>query len=396
MHLAIVSPFPPTTTGIGQYGYHITRKLAQLGVFSRITVLAGSHMNGERPNHLGMTEIEYCWQPDNLNARESIRTSIKRLNPDLVWFNLGASVFGKSPWTNISGSLSPLAIQKMGFPTVVTLHELIELTDLRALNAPGGLFAKWGARLITDIITNTDVVCLTMQKYMNWFVQKRPNIECMHIPLGAFDAPDLMPEADSDELLLFTTLAPFKGLEILLESFNLLKDRFPKLKLTIAGAEHIRFPNYAKSLKSEIDNIEDIQWLGEIPEENLMELFRKAKIIVLPYLASTGSSSVLLRAATWGRAVIASDIKDMRDLAQESNFEIEFFNKGNVASLVKTIELLLSSPERRMDQVQKNFLAIQKIRIETTCERYLKAFNRALEKRKSLARINSPYFNVQT
>ena len=64
MHLAIVSPFPPAITGIGQYGYHVTRAIENTGAFSRITVLAGA--NGDQnnhPTHLGNTEIEYCWQP---------------------------------------------------------------------------------------------------------------------------------------------------------------------------------------------------------------------------------------------------------------------------------------------------------------------------------------------
>ena len=147
MHLAIVSPFPPAITGIGQYGYHVTRALAKSGAFTRVTVLAGSYINGSTPNHLGHTEIEYCWQPGQWQARTAILSRVKRLNPDLVWFNLGASIFGKSPWANISGLLTPMFARQMGFPTVVTLHELVELTDLRALDAPGGALAPLGARL---------------------------------------------------------------------------------------------------------------------------------------------------------------------------------------------------------------------------------------------------------
>src|SRR4030095_10900661 len=153
MHLTIVSPFPPTITGIGQYGYHVTRSLAKSGSFSRVTVLAGSKINAEHPNHLGITKLEYCWEPGQLNARQAILSRVKRLNPDLVWFNLGASVFGKTAWMNISGLLIPLLIQRMGLPTVLTLHELAELSDLRALDAPGGPFAPIGARLLTDIAT---------------------------------------------------------------------------------------------------------------------------------------------------------------------------------------------------------------------------------------------------
>src|SRR5512143_2987212 len=109
MHLGIVSPFPPSLSGIGQYGYHVTRALAAFRCFERITVLAGSGAAGERPNHLGPTEIDYCWRQEDLRARGIILSRLKELKPDLVWFNMGASSFGKSPLVNLSGVLTPWA-----------------------------------------------------------------------------------------------------------------------------------------------------------------------------------------------------------------------------------------------------------------------------------------------
>jgi hypothetical protein len=184
MHLAIVTPFPPAITGIGQYGYHVTRTLATSGAFQRVTVLAGSQVDGITPNHLGSTEIEYCWQPGSLNARPSILSRVRQLKPDLVWFNLGASVFGKSPLSNVSGSMTPMYTRHMGFPTVVTLHELVEFADLRALNAPGGPFAPLGARFLTNIATNADIICLTMLRYKELLSSRR--LECAYIPIAGY------------------------------------------------------------------------------------------------------------------------------------------------------------------------------------------------------------------
>src|SRR5512142_3001895 len=271
MHLAIVTPFPPAITGIGQYGYHVTRALSKSGAFARVTVLAGSPLNGEIPNHLGSTEIEYCWQPGSLNARSAILSRVKRLNPDLIWFNLGASVFGRNPWHNVSGSLTPMIAKQMGFPTVVTLHELVEFADLRALNAPGGPFASWGARLLTKIATHADMICLTMQSYKEMLSTRQ--LDCIHIPIGAYHEPELLEESDSQELLFFTTLAPFKGLELLIEAFCRLKKNYPCLKLNIAGTEHNRFPNYARELRSRFYGVAGIRWLGQVQEDQVIDLF---------------------------------------------------------------------------------------------------------------------------
>jgi glycosyltransferase involved in cell wall biosynthesis len=394
MHLTIVSPFPPTITGIGQYGYHVTRALARSGMFSRITVLAGSLNQGVTPNHLGLTEVEYCWGPGLLNAPQAILSRVRRLSPDLVWFNLGASVFGKSPWLNVSGLLTPMLTQRMGYPTVVTLHELIELADLRALDAPGGAFAPLGARLLTRIATQADVTCMTMRNYADLLAARQ--IDSAHIPIGAYHEPHLLDESDSQELLFFTTLAPFKGLELLLDAFLILRAEYPRLQLTIAGSEHARFPNYSHELRKHFNGTHGIHWLGQVPEDNVMDLFERAQIVVLPYTASTGSSSVLYQAATWGRPVVASDLKEIQELIHESNLLVEFFKSGDVDSLCNSIRALLNSPEKRHAQTKHNFNSIQHARPEATCRKYIEVFNYALEKHGSANRIQIPSGKMET
>jgi glycosyltransferase involved in cell wall biosynthesis len=384
MHLAIVSPFPPSITGIGQYGYHVARSLANSGLFSQLTILAGSGNDGQRPNHLGPTEIDYCWQPNSWNARQMILSRLKRLKPDLIWFNLGASIFGKSPLSNLSGLLTPMSAVRM-FPTVVTLHEVIELADLRALNAPGGSLAPLGARLLTSIATRADVVCLTMQHYVDWLSIR--GIECVHVPIGAYHEPELLQESDSCELLFFTTLAPYKGLELLIDGFTRLRAEYRNLQLTIAGTSHTRFPNYAHDLKRCFNETQGIHWLGQVSEDQVKDLFRRSQIVILPYAASTGSSSVLYQAATWGRAIVASDLSEIRKMTLENNLDVEFFESNRVEKLCDSIRLLLNSAALRRAQTQHNFKSIQHLRPKATCYRYIKVFNRALEKRQSTKRI---------
>ncbi len=385
MHLAIVTPFPPVITGVGQYGYHITCELARSGQFSRITVLAGSQVLEANPDYPSQTEVEYCWIPGQLDSRWRILSRVKKLKPDLIWLNLGASIFGKSPWLNISGLLTPTFIRNLGYPTVVTLHELVELADLRTLNAPGGPFAGWGAHILTNIASDADVVCLTMKHYADWLSDRR--VECMYLPIGAYHQPELLREPVADELLFFTTLAPYKGLDLLLQAFQEMRAEYPGIRLTIAGTEHPRFPEYAQTLKERCMHTEGIHWLGPVQEDDVKDLFQRAKIVVLPYTASTGASSVVYQAATWGRAIAGSDLNEIQMLTKENGLRVEFFKTGNVQSLRVAIRNLLDLPLRRLDQVENNFRAIQNMSLDTTCRRYLQAFNRALEKRNSPKRI---------
>jgi glycosyltransferase involved in cell wall biosynthesis len=271
------------------------------------------------------------------------------------------------------------------FPTVATLHELVELADLRTLNAPGGALAPLGARLLTRIATQADVICLTMEHYAEWLGAR--GVDCAHIPIGAYHEPELLGETESSELLFFTTLAPYKGLELLIEAFRRLRGEIPQLRLTIAGTTHTRFPNYANELRERFGEAHGIRWMGQVSEDDVKNLFRRSQIVVLPYAASTGSSSVLYQAATWGRSVIASDLSEIRKLTSENNLQVQFFENNNLESLCASLRLLIHSPALRRAQSQHNFKSIQHLRPKATCHRYIQVFNRALEKRQSTKRI---------
>jgi glycosyltransferase involved in cell wall biosynthesis len=387
MHLAIVSPYPPNITGIGQYGYHVSRLLAHSGIFARITVLTGATQGKTALEVPPPLQIRPAWQPESINTGWEIFRQLKALQPDVVWFNLGASVFGRSPIANLSGFFGPLCARRMDIPTVVTLHELVELADLQTLNAPGGPLAAHGARLLTRIGLQADVVCLTMRHYTDWLAIRQPNLPCVHIPIGAYYQPELLPASDEQELLFFTTLAPFKGLGVLLEAFCALQPHYPDLHLTIAGAEHARFPGYARRLRKQYDRLPGIRWLGQVPEEQVRGLFQRAQIVTLPYNASTGSSSILYQAATWGRPVVASDLPETRTIVAESGLDVTFFERGNPASLAEALRAQLDSPNLRRQQMEHNFAAIQRYRPEDTCRAYLQAFNLALAARRSPKRI---------
>ncbi len=392
MKLAIVSPFPPNITGIGQYGYYVSRLLVKSGLFEQINVVTGgSEEYQSQAGHPGI-DVSRVWKPESLTTSLKIASELQRLQPDLVWFNLGASIFGRSPMANLSGFFSPLLARGLGFPTVVTFHELIERADLRALKSPGGWLAPFGARLITQLALQADVVCLTTQGYVDWMAQKYTGKRFMHIPIGAYHTPECLPTPTKPgrEILFFTTLAPFKGLELLLDAFSILKDSCPDLRLTIAGADNVRFPRYSAQLKQRTANIPGIRWLGQVPEGQVRDLYQQADIVCIPYTASTGSSSVLYQAATWGRPVVASNLAETLSIARENKLEVRFFQNGSTSSLTQQLKTLLDAPELIASQVAHNLAAVQRIRPEDICEAYVSAFNLALELHSSPQRLSIP------
>jgi glycosyltransferase involved in cell wall biosynthesis len=387
MHLVIVTPFPPTITGIGQYGYRISSALARSGAFDRITLLTEkSSQAGPAATWDGIT-VKRIWRRNSVTVGWNITTHLLQLRPDVVWYNIGASVFGRTPAANLSGLLSPLLTHSLGLPSVATLHELVEQADLSALRAPGGPLAGWGARLFTFLATRTDVACVTLRGYADRLAARFPNLPIAHIPLGPYEPPELLPESGSQELLIFATFTPYKGLELALDAFCELHARYPSLHLTVAGAEHPRFPGYVDSVRRTVGHHPAIRWLGCVPEPALRDVFEQASIVVLPYTAATGSSSVLHRAVAWGRPVLLSDLPEMQTVIEEENLRAEFFHSGDRNSLIASVERLLTDPLRQTAQAHHNLKVAARTTLEDTGRAYLRAFELARAAHQTEARV---------
>lgn len=350
----------------------------------------------ERPNGKAPPEtldglrVERVWKAGTLDAGWQIVSRLRELAPDLVWYNLGTSMFGPSPLANMAGLLSPALGRRIGLPSVVTLHELLERSDLRTLSAPGGPLAGWGARLVTSAATQADVVCLTLRLNLEWLRLRRPDLRLAHIPIGIYDTPRRLREELPQELLAFTTFAPFKGLDLLLEGYRDLLRQRPGLRLTIAGAAHNRFPGYVDELRALMADLSGARCLVNVPEAELAGLFERAWLVVLPYAATTGASSVIYRAAAWGRAVAASALPELTAQSEESGLRVAFFPPGDTESMGQVIGGLLDDPEARAGMAEHNLRVVAQTGMESTLRAYLETFDIALRSRNGPSPVSPP------
>lgn len=381
MHLAIVTPFPPTITGVSHYAQHLVRAIAETGEFKRITILT------ERPPGKPATEqeatyrIERIWLRNGPGVTWHIVRRLISLKPDVIWFNLSGGAFGTSLLSNATGLLCPTLVRPYGIPTLVTLHEFPSQVNLEALGAPGGPIRDWIADRLTSAATRADVVCVTLQSQATWLATHQTRSRVLHIPHGTFAPPRILPPIDGKELLGFSLGAPYKGLDVMLDAFAELQTDIPDLRLTIAGADHPRYPGFYESARQRFATHPSIRWLGFVPEDLIPDLFARATIVVLPWRATTGSSSVLYRAVTWGRPIVASDLPELRAAADEEGFRVNFFPNGQPTALATTIRQLLRDPASQVADADHNAAIAHRLTLTTTRDAYLQALRIAMMSR---------------
>lgn len=384
MKLCIVTPYPPEISGLGQYGAHVAAGLSRLDEFDEVVVLASSPRLGRSRSGAanpsdGKLAVRRTWARDDPAAVGAILAALRRERPHVVWFNLGLTAFGRSRWANFLGLTAPRLSKALGLPTVVTLHEIFEATMLREIGAVNGRLSHWGGRAATRLLLQADTLCLTLRRYVREIASRYGADNLAHVPHGTFDEPAYLPLPNpTRELLFFATFAPYKGLPLILNVFRWLRARDPDLRLTMAGADHLRFPGYVQSLRRSVGEMLGVQWRVDVDEAEVRELFRRASLVALPYQASTGASSVIHRAATWSRPVIVSDLPDSRTVAEEEDLWLEFAPSGDGEAWRERIAALLADRPRREAMALHNLRRMRTMTLTHTCRRYASIFESAL------------------
>jgi glycosyltransferase involved in cell wall biosynthesis len=121
---------------------------------------------------------------------------------------------------------------------------------------------------------------------------------------------------DERTLLFFGQIAPYKGLEYLVDALALLARRGERIRLLIGGKIKRGNADYWEKIQKAIE-VHDIghlvvQRIQFIPDEEVEPYFKAADAVVIPYL-SVFQSGVPFLAFSFGVPVIATDVGSLRD-----------------------------------------------------------------------------------
>ncbi len=376
MKICLVTAFPPSREALNEYGFHIARELQQNPEIE-LTVLADDFAPAQ-PELDGFNVIR-CWAFNSLHNPRRLLRVIRDINPDLVWFNVGFASFGGTPLPAFTGIAIPALTRLQGFHTHVTLHQLMETVDLKDAGVRFPIFYRVGGFLATQLLLLANSVSVMLPAYRKILREKYNRGSVFVRRHGIFSArpeyPDFSRRGNPEHrILAFGKWGTYKRLESVIEAFCIVVQRLPDVQLIIAGTDHPKAPGYLKAIAEQCTDQPNIKIIGYVAEEKIPELFQTSSMAVMPYTSSAGSSGIAHLACAYGVPIVASDIPDFHQLADEEGLAIDFVPPGNTQALADHMFTLLESPERQMEMGLQNVSAALRMSMPEIMRQYLRGF----------------------
>ncbi len=171
-------------------------------------------------------------------------------------------------------------------------------------------------------------------------------------------------------ILYFGHHGPYKDPKLLFDAIRILS-RKRDIQLIVAGRSHPNYPNFLEEHKREND-LPNVHFTGFVPNDLIPFLFRKTDLLVLPYHTCTGTSGVAHLAASYGVPIVATDLPELRELANEG-CGIALCSHDPV-SLAEKIEYILGNPEAAFEFSERSLKFAQDRTWDKIARRFEKCY----------------------
>lgn len=393
MKICLVAAFPPSRRQLHEYSFYIARELQRQDDVE-LTILADelndydfstdgegrASVTSEHQELPGFNVIR-CWKFGSLATPVRLLSTIRRLNPDVVWFNLVFSSFGDpaNPLAAFAGLSVPVLTRTAGFYTHITLHHVIEHLDFASAGVRRERLFRIGTDVATRALLRAHSVSVLLSNYRRTLMAKYAARNILLGTHGIFTAiptpPDLSKRNNPDQrILAFGHWGTYKRLETLMEAFPAVLKRFPQARLIVAGGNHPAATGYWESVRAAQPRGLPIEFRGYIPQRKVPELFRTSSLMVMPYGSSTGSSGPAHQACEYGVPIVCANISDFRCMAEDDDMAIEFYEPGNAEDMADKITNVLGSADLQRQMSEHNYQAGVQMTMGTVVRNYLRWF----------------------
>jgi glycosyltransferase involved in cell wall biosynthesis len=393
MKICLVATFPPSGRQLNEYAFHIARELQRHPGVS-LTILAdeltdyefatdenGNPLSARQQSELPGFNVIRCWKFGSVANPVRLLNTIRRLKPDVVWFNLVFSSFAtpENPFAAFAGLSVPALTRASGYYTHITLHHIIEHVDFSTAGVRLERMFRLGTDVATRALLKAHSVSVLLSGYRRTLISK---YSAQNVLLGTHGTlasipspPDFTKRGNPDlRILAIGHWGTYKRLETLMQAFPAVLKKVPNARLIIAGANHHTKAGYWESIREAQPAGLPIEFHGYVPEEAIPELYQTTSVLVMPYDSATGSSGPAHQACEYGVPIVCADIDDFRGMAEDEDMAISFYKRGDATDLADRLVAILSTPDLQRQMAEHNYAAGVQMTMASVVRNYLRWF----------------------
>lgn len=400
MKICLVATFPPSGRQLNEYAFHIARELKRHEDIE-LTILADELTEydfatdadskpikiQDQPELEGFNVIR-CWKFGSIGTPARLINTIRKLKPDVVWYNLVFSSFAtpKNPLAAFAGLSAPALSRAAGYYTHITLHHIIEHVDFAAAGVRREKLFRLGSDLATRALLRAHSVSVLLPGYQRTLAAKYAASNVLRGTHGTFAAaptpPNFAKRGNPDKrILAIGHWGTYKRLETLMQAFPRVLEKVPEARLVVAGANHHTKAGYWESIRAAQPAHLPIEFRGYVAEDAIPDLFQSTSVLVLPYDSATGSSGPAHQACEFGVPIVCADIPDFRLMAADEDMAIRFYDVGDPSALAEQLIEILQSPSLEHQMAEQNFAAGVEMTMGSVVGNYLRWFRLNQRKR---------------
>ena len=254
-------------------------------------------------------------------------------------------------------------------------NQALTIHDLGPLEHPEWfqpIFSMW-YRLFLPILARQVRRVFTPSEYVRQKVVKRFGIQAVTVTPNGVDRSVFYPDAKQKEfdlpqryILFVGSLEPRKNLDLLMHTWNDIKDDFKTTWLMVVGVGGNVFKTVNFS-----NQMERVRWLGYVGDETLAGLYAEATVFVLPS-QDEGFGLPALEAMASGVPVIVSDGGALPETVRDAGLT---FCLSNPVGLRNALTECLSNADLRSKLREKGLARAGQFSWERTAESVWKNLN---------------------
>ncbi len=274
---------------------------------------------------------------------------------------------------------------------IVTIHDLIHQNfAMTRASTHGGLVYKikqlgyqrvlgHGLMQSQKIITVSEFVAKELAK--KWYIQ---DSKIVITPEGVEE--DLLKLADkltkSDGIKILKKFKvtppyifyignahPHKNIEVLIETFLILRKKYQYLTLVLGGHDHY----FWQKIKNKYGSQKDIIFAGFLTDQELVALYKSAQVFVMPSLEE-GFGIPLLEAFACGCPVASSNVASLPEVGGDAAL---YFNPKDKQDIADKISQILNNSKLRQELIAKGEKRYKQFSWEKLAQKTLEVYTQS-------------------